>query len=82
MISIDYQSKLPLYEQVARRFQTLILKGVLEPDAQMPSVRALAVEAVHQSEYHPEGLRHAGAAGVYLSGEGPGGISWRTAPRL
>ena len=44
MISIDYQSKLPLYEQVARRFQTLILKGVLEPDAQMPSVRALAVE--------------------------------------
>ena len=44
MISIDYQSKLPLYEQVARRFQTLILKGVLEPDAQMPSVRTLAVE--------------------------------------
>lgn len=44
MISIDYQSKLPLYEQIARRFQTLILRGVLPPDSQMPSVRSLAVE--------------------------------------
>ena len=44
MISIDYQSKLPLYEQVAQRFQVLILKGALPPDTQMPSVRSLAVE--------------------------------------
>ena len=44
MISIDYQSKLPLYEQIAQRFQTLILKGVLAPGGQMPSVRTLAVE--------------------------------------
>ena len=29
MITIDYQSKLPLYEQIAKRFQTLILKGAL-----------------------------------------------------
>lgn len=44
MISIDYQSKLPLYEQIAERFRTLILRGVLPPDSQMPSVRSLAVE--------------------------------------
>lgn len=44
MISIDYQSKLPLYEQIAARFRTLILKGVLRADSQMPSVRSLAVE--------------------------------------
>lgn len=44
MITIDYQSKLPLYEQIAERFQTLILRGVLPPDRQMPSVRSLAVE--------------------------------------
>ena len=43
MISIDYQSKLPLYEQIAQRFQTLILRGVLPPDSQMPSVRSLAI---------------------------------------
>lgn len=44
MITIDYQSKLPLYEQISGRFQTLILRGVLPPDTQMPSVRTLAVE--------------------------------------
>lgn len=44
MIAIDYQSKLPLYEQIADRFRTLILKNILPPDSQMPSVRSLAVE--------------------------------------
>ena len=44
MISIDYQSKLPLYEQIVQRFQTLILSGALPPGSQMPSVRSLAME--------------------------------------
>lgn len=44
MISIDYQSRIPIYEQIVERFQTLILKGVLEPDTQIPSVRSLAVK--------------------------------------
>ena len=44
MITIDYQSKLPLYEQITQRFQALILSGVMKPDPQMPSVRTLAVE--------------------------------------
>lgn len=44
MITIDYQSKLPLYEQIAGRFQALILKGALPPGSQMPSVRSLAME--------------------------------------
>ena len=42
--SVVYQSKLPLYEQIADRFRTLILRGVLPPRQQMPSVRSLAVE--------------------------------------
>lgn len=44
MILIDYKDTRPLYEQVSEKFQTLIEKGVLKPDTQMPSVRALAVE--------------------------------------
>ncbi len=44
MIMLDYKDTRPLYEQVVEKFQTLILKGVLEPDAQLPSVRSLAVE--------------------------------------
>ena len=44
MIVLDYQNRKPIYEQVAERFQTLIITGALEPDSQMPSVRALAME--------------------------------------
>lgn len=44
MIMLDYKDTRPIYEQVAEKFQTLILKGVLEPDAQLPSVRSLAFE--------------------------------------
>ncbi len=44
MIIIDYQDRRPLYEQVVEKFQMLIIKGVLEPDSQLPSVRKLAME--------------------------------------
>lgn len=34
MITIDYTSRLPLYEQIVERFQMLIIKGILrESDA-------------------------------------------------
>lgn len=44
MIIIDYQDRRPLYEQIVEKFQMLIIKGVLEPDSQLPSVRKLAME--------------------------------------
>ena len=55
MITIDYQSKLPLYEQIAERFQALILRGALPPGSQMPSVRSLAVEL----SIHPNTIQKA-----------------------
>ncbi|MDE6404607.1 MAG: GntR family transcriptional regulator [Lachnospiraceae bacterium] len=44
MMLIDYKDTRPIYEQIAERFKTLILKGVMQPDEQMPSVRGLAME--------------------------------------
>ncbi len=44
MIILDYRDKRPLYEQVGEKLQSLIVKGILEADSKMPSVRALAVE--------------------------------------
>lgn len=41
---IDYQDSRPIYEQIADRYKLLILKGVMIPDEQMPSVRKLAME--------------------------------------
>lgn len=44
MILIDYKDTRPIYEQVVERFKTLMLKGAMQPDEQMPSVRNLAME--------------------------------------
>lgn len=44
MIIIDYKDRRPIYEQIVERFQNLILKGVLEVDSQLPSVRNLAMD--------------------------------------
>lgn len=44
MIIIDYQDRTPIYEQLVNRFQMLIIKGILKPDEQMPSVRKLAMD--------------------------------------
>ena len=44
MILIDYKDTRPIYEQIVERFKTLILKEIMKPDEQMPSVRNLAME--------------------------------------
>lgn len=44
MIIINYKDRRPIYEQVVERFKELILKGALEPDSQLPSVRILAMD--------------------------------------
>lgn len=44
MILIDYRDSRPIYEQVVDKFRLLILKGVLNKDDKMPSVRSLAME--------------------------------------
>lgn len=41
---IDYRDARPIFEQIVENFKLQILTGVLLPDEQMPSVRALAVE--------------------------------------
>lgn len=44
MIVIDYQDRTPIYEQIVERVQTLIIKGILKADEQLPSVRKLALD--------------------------------------
>ena len=44
MIVIDYRDKRPLYEQVAEKLSQLIICGVLESNAKLPSVRSRAME--------------------------------------
>lgn len=44
MIILDYRDSRPIYEQIVEKFKLLILKGVLQQDEKMPSVRNLAME--------------------------------------
>ena len=44
MFVIDYKSRIPLYRQIIDRVEQLAARGLLPPDSQLPSVRALAME--------------------------------------
>ncbi|MFI3170891.1 MAG: GntR family transcriptional regulator [Eubacteriales bacterium] len=44
MIIIDYQDRRPIYEQVVEKIKILVLKNVLKPNEQLPSVRKLAMD--------------------------------------
>jgi len=43
-ISVEFQSGIPLYEQIAHRVLELIEAGVLRPGDQLPTTRELAVQ--------------------------------------
>lgn len=42
MISLDYQNRTPIYEQIVNQFERLISFGVLKAKDQIPSIRDLA----------------------------------------
>jgi len=44
VFSIDYKSRIPLYQQIVDNVEKLTLRGILLPEQQLPSVRALAME--------------------------------------
>ena len=44
MLQIDFRDARPIYEQVADGIEQLAMRGVMEPDSQLPSVRQLAME--------------------------------------
>ncbi|OJU14379.1 MAG: hypothetical protein BGN88_11725 [Clostridiales bacterium 43-6] len=43
MIALDFQSRVPIYEQLVNGIIRLRILGVLTPDEQLPAVRSLAV---------------------------------------
>ena len=44
MLVLDYSDRRPIYEQIVEKIQDLILRGGLEPDSPLPSVRQLAMD--------------------------------------
>lgn len=44
MLQIDFRDARPIYEQVADGVEQMAMRGALEADSQLPSVRQLAME--------------------------------------
>ena len=44
MFIIDLSSRLAIYEQIVQQVEVGILKGLLKPEEQLPSVRSLSLE--------------------------------------
>lgn len=44
MISIDYKSRLPIYEQLVKKIRELVLEGFYAPGDKLPSVRQLSAD--------------------------------------
>lgn len=44
MILIDYKDTRPIYEQVVEKFKVLIVRGIMDTNEKMPSVRNMAVD--------------------------------------
>jgi len=44
VVNIDYREKRPLYEQISSRIEEQIIRGIIEPNEALPSVRSLAVD--------------------------------------
>ena len=43
-ITVDTRDRKPIWEQLVSNIKSLVLRGILKPDEQLPSVRALAGE--------------------------------------
>lgn len=42
IISLDYQSRTPIYEQIIKEVERYVALAILKPDEQIPSIRELA----------------------------------------
>lgn len=44
MILIDFKDNRPIYEQIVEKMSNLMVRGILEQDSQLPSVRSMATD--------------------------------------
>ena len=42
MINLDYQSRMPIYEQIVREIEKFVALDILKPEQQIPSIREMA----------------------------------------
>ncbi|MBR7093111.1 MAG: GntR family transcriptional regulator [Clostridia bacterium] len=82
MIQIDAFSRVPVYEQIIRQTERLILNGLLAPEDQMPSVRSLSLDLSINPNTIQKAYSDLMARGVLLAVPGKGCFVSPQAPAL
>lgn len=72
MITIDFQSRIPVYEQIEEQVIWLINSGVYEPNFKLPSLRALSGELKLNINTVKRAFQELEAKGVVCSVQGKG----------
>ena len=72
MIQIDYRSQKAIYEQVRDEFKKLIMKGILQENEQIPSVREIAGELAINPNTIQRAYRELESEGFIYSVKGKG----------
>lgn len=44
IINLDYQSRIPIYEQIVLEIERYVALGILKPEEQIPPIREMATE--------------------------------------
>ena len=78
MITLNYQSKDPIYLQIKNRIAELVLLGVYPPGTQLPSVRSLASELGINPNTIQKAYQELEAAGITCSVSGKGSFVAQT----
>ena len=72
MITIDFQSRIPVYEQIEEQVIWLINSGVYEPGCKLPSLRTLSSELKLNINTVKRAFQELEAKGFVYSAQGKG----------
>lgn len=72
MITIDFQSRIPVYEQIEEQVIWLINSGVYEPGSKLPSLRTLSSELKLNINTVKRAFQELEAKGFVYSAQGKG----------
>lgn len=82
VISVDTRDRKPIYEQLTDNIKSLVLRGILKPDEQLPGVRTLAVELAINPNTISKAYAELERSGIIYSVQGRGSFVTNDVERL
>lgn len=80
MITLDRQSRLPVYEQIKNQIVTLIRLGIYPPNSKLPSIRQISADTAVNVNTVKKAFSELEMSGIIYSVPGIGSFVSKTAP--